>query len=84
MKIAVINCAILLGCEGHLDREEKKVEGGGGGRYHFLRTIFSQLVPVCAPTNFLRSPTVSFSLLQRERIKKKKRFGLVGCFAAIC
>lgn len=31
VKTAVINCAILLGCEGHLDREGKKVEGGKVG-----------------------------------------------------
>ena len=30
--------------------------------YHFLSTIFSHLVPVCAATSFLRSPIVSSGL----------------------
>jgi len=30
--------------------------------YHFFKTIFSYLVPVCAATNFLKSPTVSVGL----------------------
>lgn len=42
----------------------ERVKGENQEVYHFLRTIFSARVPVCAATNFFKSPMVSSGLFQ--------------------
>ena len=42
--------------------------------YHFLRTIFSHLVPVCAAISFFRSPIVSSGLNAGQKNNHGSRF----------